>query len=118
MAELGKIDEGVDPDEARELQDALDALNEEDPPDHVVPFFVANFRHPCSGARQSKQLAGKGVSTAIDMKERYEVHASGKTALVYREGTCKRCRQVARSESGRAVDPEKRPPVSGRVGRA
>lgn len=118
MAELAKVDDGVDEGEARALQEDLDELNEREPVDHVVPFFVANFRHPCDAARQSKQLAGKGVSTAIDMKERYVLSESERTALVYREGSCKRCGQTARSERGRAVDPAKRPPVSGRVGRA
>lgn len=113
-------------DEAqRILQDFLDNLNGEDPPHHDVPAFLANYRHPCTRARQSAKLGGKGVSTAIDLKERYVLLSDAdpsapdgsEYALVYREGKCKRCGQVARSRTARVVLTSERPPISGRVAR-
>jgi hypothetical protein len=113
---IPKMDEGVDPAVAQELQDRLDRLNETSVAEHNVPHFLASYRHACEGARQSK-LAGKGVSTNIDTGELYVEHADGVHALLYREGTCKKCHQVARSKQGRVVLIAQRPPVSNRVAR-
>lgn len=112
-------------DPASTLQGLLDRVNAEDPPHHDVPPILANFRHPCTRARQSAKLGGKGVSTAIDLKERYVLLSEadptapdgGEYALVYREGRCKRCGQVARSRTGRVVLTAERPPIAGRVAR-
>lgn len=122
----------VPADVAAALQAHLDRINEADPPDHDTPPHIAIYRHPCDRARQSKGLAGKGVSTAIDLKERYvtlgeaETAATGMPAespwalayaIIYREGKCKKCGQTARSLVGRAVETASRPPVSGRMAR-
>lgn len=121
------------PDEvALALQRRLDQINQDDPVAHHPMWQLALFRHPCPKARQSLQLAGKGVSTAIDLKERYLVVAEafpddqqllaldpdGAYALLFREGTCNRCKAKARSTIGCAVEIAKRPPISGRVARA
>jgi hypothetical protein len=110
----------------------LDEMNATDPADYDPMPLQALFRHPCKKARQSHGLAGKGVSTAIDLKERYvpmtevaenrgvtfpSTSTGERVALVYREGKCKKCGQTARSSRARLVLTSSRPPVSGRVGR-
>jgi hypothetical protein len=118
---------GVDEDLARLLQEGLDGLNEADPPVMFVPHFLNNPRHECTGARQSKNVGGKGISTATDTKERYvkgwegtkriDATQDDEVAIIYREGKCKKCGAVVRSETGRVVLTEKRPPATGRVAR-
>jgi len=113
------------------LQAGLDALNEAYPPAYSAGTHGANFRHPCLKARQAK-MTGKGVSTAIDLKERYvtsweyhdvrdlvpvENEEGAEYAILYREGTCKHCRETARSKVGRVVETATRPPLFGRVSR-
>lgn len=119
--DAGRIPEEV----ARALQDYLDEVNAAAPADLSVPPFLANTRHSCKKARQSAH-AGKGVSTAMQLKERY-VSAEdtslpgddlGSYAIVYREGACKKCGTTARSLQGRVVLTAERPPIEGRVGRA
>lgn len=130
---IPQMDDGVDPQIAQALQDGLDALNAYDPPQHIAPNFLANFRHLCAKARQA-QAKGTGVSTAITLKERYvtgwERTDSGRVlartdyvsvpthAILYREGRCVKCGDVARSDVGRVVLTAQRPPVEGRVARA
>jgi hypothetical protein len=130
---IPQMDDGVDPTIAQLLQDGLDRLNAESPPQHVAPNFLANFRHLCTKARQA-QAKGTGVSTAITLKERYvtgwERTDSGRVlartdyvsvpthAILYREGRCAKCGDVARSDVGRVVLTAQRPPVEGRVARA
>lgn len=114
---------------ATELQAGLDRLNALDPPTYRPTALGANFRHLCTKARQAK-LTGKGVSTAITLKERYvtgwligddEIEPltdpDAEVAILYREGTCKSCREVARSPQGRVVLTAERPPLEGRVSR-
>lgn len=116
-------------DETQRLQSGLDRLNAIDPPTYRPMSLSANFRHLCTKARQAK-MTGKGVSTAITLKERYvtgwvigddELEAlhddNAEFAILYREGTCKSCREVARSVQGRVVRTAERPPLEGRVGR-
>lgn len=131
------IDDGVPEGVARQLQDGLDKLNELKPAHYDPPPFLANYRHLCTKARQAAHT-GKGVSTAIDLKEQYVtswektadshddeqvISISGKQdpddeyAILYREGSCKSCGEVARSKKGRVVLTSERPPVYGRVGR-
>ncbi len=98
-----------------ELQEALRSINEEHPAQMDPLPFLANIRHTCPKARGAK--AGRGVSTAIQLHERYLEHEDEVHALVYREGTCKKCGSVARSSKGFVVVIEDRPPVYGRVGR-
>lgn len=116
--------------EMTELQRGLDLYNEQNPPAYNPPALLANYRHLCEKARQAK-ATGKGVSTAIDLKERYVTawfHSpngnvepaedpNSELAIIYREGSCKACRKVARSAVGRIVNVTERPPVSGRVAR-
>lgn len=120
------VSEALIPEDiSRALQDHLDALNAENPPDIQVPPFLANTRHSCKKARQSAH-AGKGVSTAMQLKERYvtlaslrpEAEGGDEYAILYREGRCKKCGTTARSEQGRTVLTAERPPIEGRVGRA
>lgn len=88
---------------AESFQRGLDALNEQDPPKYAPLPFQANFRHACMKARQA-QHTGRGVSTAIDLKERYVTHwdqredgtlfpveneDDAEYAVLYREGRCK-----------------------------
>jgi transposase InsO family protein len=111
------------------LQHGLDMYNEENPPAFSPPPLLANYRHLCTKARQAK-ATGKGVSTAIDLKEKYVfgwsmegdtikpiLEGDGEWAIVYREGSCKSCKLVARSKSGRIVRTDERPPAQGRVAR-
>lgn len=109
-----------------ELQAGLDKLNADDPPDYWPSALLANFRHPCMKARIAKRT-GRPVSTAIDLKEvyltRWEesvplIDPDDEFAMIYRQGTCKSCGQVARSKTGRFVRTAERPPVYGRVSRA
>lgn len=105
----------IDPKMAEELQKVLDNINAKEPPQIDPLPFLANIRHTCLKARGAKN--GRGVSTAIQLHERYLEHADGVHALVYREGVCKKCGSLARSSKGRVVLIEERPPVYGRVGR-
>ena len=114
---IPQMDDGVDPAIAQLLQDGLDALNTFDPPQHIAPNFLANFRHLCAKARQA-QAKGTGVSTAITLKERYVVDEGETHAILYREGRCAKCKDVARSDVGRVVLTARRAPVEGRVARA
>jgi hypothetical protein len=138
---IPQMDEGVDPDVAQVLQAGLDTLNALVPPQHIAPNFLGNFRHLCMAARQAK-MTGKGVSTAITLKEKYIVgwevsevtdgtgfvvdrhifahtDTPGSThAIIYREGKCVKCKDIARSDVGRVVLIADRPPVEGRVARA
>lgn len=123
-------DETVPDEVAQQLQEGLDALNEQDPARYHPMPVGANFRHMCEKARQAKHT-GKGVSTAIDLKERYvtgwettdgnvvpaENADTAEYAILYREGRCKSCKELARSKEGRIVRTADRPPVLGRVGR-
>jgi hypothetical protein len=111
-----QTDPGTDSNVALGLQAQLDAINAESPAKHNVPFFLASYRHACVSARQSAQ-AGKGVSTNIDCPEKYLESDDGTHAIIYREGTCKRCRERARSTRGRVVLTSERPPAQGRVTR-
>lgn len=123
--------DGVEDEIAYELQAGLDDLNEADPPSFYSPHFIANPRHECTGARQA-EATGKGVSTAIDTKECYvtgwEKHKdpltvkplydeTAKVALIYRQGRCKKCKNLTRSEVGRVVLVDERPPSEGRMAR-
>lgn len=123
-------DDGVPDAEAERLQSGLDWLNKANPPEYFAGTLGANFRHLCLKARQAK-LTGKGVSTAIDLKERYvtswrpmgavvipvEAEENAAYAILYREGVCKSCRSIARSGEGRVVSTSTRPPLQGRVAR-
>lgn len=99
-------------------EDTLADLNQADPPDYVVPFFLAVLRHICS--------AKKGRSIAIECKERYLISPiyesegvpAGRFGFVFREGFCRGCGHTARSRVGRVVDGWERPPVTGRVARS
>lgn len=135
-----EVMKGVEQEVAVALQDGLNALNVADPPAIFVPHFLSNPRHECTKARQS-EVTGKGVSTATDTKE---VYASGfgpaatgprtgskdvpedlaphydpdaVAAIIYREGRCKKCKTLVRSEIGRVVSTSERPPMTGRVAR-
>lgn len=96
----------------------LDQHNADNPPTHVVPDFIALFRHLCS--------ARHGRSTAMELKEIYvpspiyPEHGveAGRFGFIYREGRCRGCGQSARSGEGRIVDGRQRPPISGRVARS
>lgn len=128
---IPQMDEGVDPYIAQQLQNGLDLLNAEVPAQHVAPNFLGNFRHLCMKARQA-QTTGKGVSTAITLKERYVVGwdndiplyvmaittTDNTHAILYREGRCGKCKDIARSDVGRVVLIKDRPPMEGRVARA
>lgn len=100
-----------------------------------APAFLSNVRHACPKARQSAKLGGKGVSTAIGLKERYvtlrdaidqlpDEEAEAWTdeeldgwAMVWREGRCARCGIRVRSKEHREVQVLKRPPITGRMAR-
>ena len=109
------MDPGVDPEKASLLQAGLDALNETNPPDLNAPVVLALIRHGCPKARQARS-AGRAVSVAINLSERYEPDEFGH-AIIYREGVCPKCSQVARSKVGRVVLVSARPPITGRVAR-
>lgn len=99
-----------------ELQAALDERNESSPPDMDAPAILGKMRHDCTKARLSGP-EGRKVSTALDLKEIYWLSDDGVFALVFREGKCTHCGQVARSKKGRVYEAAKRPPLQGRVGR-
>jgi hypothetical protein len=109
-------------EEAERLELWLKQLNAGDPPDHTPPWFSGRYRHACPNARIARHT-GKPVSTAIDLKERYETPESAgigsrrDIAIIFREGTCKWCKQTARSEDGLVVFVSHRPPLDGRVAR-
>lgn len=100
-----------------ELQVALDTRNATDPPDIWAPAILANIRHGCVKARLSGP-EGRAVSTALDLHEVYLVSTDGSHAMLFREGRCTRCRQLARSRMGRLVKTTDRPPLYGRVARS
>jgi hypothetical protein len=50
-------------------------------------------------------------------KEDLDVEWLDSFAIIYREGTCSRCGQTARSKVGRIVATAERPPLEGRVSR-
>jgi hypothetical protein len=97
-------------EEARaELQPQLDKLNNVTPPDYVPLPVSGSFRHKCAAKRN--------VSRPIDLKEQRLVTTDGIWAGLFKEGKCKFCGQVARSDTMRIVVADKRPPLSGRVAR-
>lgn len=108
-----------------ELQAGLDSLNASDPPLYWPSALLAIYRHPCPESRIAKRT-GRPVSTAIDLKEMYATEwvaagwrasADDELAILFRQGQCKACKQVARSRKGRIVKTADRPPVMGRVSR-
>lgn len=116
------------------LQAHLDDLNRVSPPTYDPPWTSAVFRHPCAKSRLAKHT-GRATSTAISLTERYvtlrEVLSLDSPdvapieldpmlddfAIIFREGTCGRCGQTARSRVGRIVATAERPPLEGRVSR-
>ena len=112
------------------LQAHLDGLNENRPPDYDPPWTSAVFRHPCPKSRIAKHT-GRATSAALPLVERYvilrevlivpdedlDVEWLDAFAIIFREGTCGRCGQTARSKVGRIVATAERPPLEGRVGR-
>lgn len=99
-------------------QAQLLASIEADPPDHLVPNFLAYYRHTCP--------AREGRSTALELREVYVASpsypeqgvAAGRFAFIYKQGSCRGCGQTARSRAGRLVDAWERPPIAGRVARS
>lgn len=122
-------------------QDALTATHQTNPPTHVVPNLLANFRHLCPKRHN--------ISTAMELKEVYVFSPAylvqGETAqeiavndlpaelsgqsmehtlftvvsarrfgFIYKEGACRGCGQTARSDIGRIVDARERPPLARR----
>ncbi len=108
--------------------------NQEQPPSFVVPVFIGVYRHNCAGRG--------GRSTELALTERYVLSPAfevvdignqrvarhivegshpegsvivpeGRFAFLYREGTCRSCGLTARSESGRLIEAEERPPIHG-----
>jgi hypothetical protein len=96
------------------LQAVLDQKNADAPPDHIVPTVIAIFRHECTAARGAKE--DHGISSALDLHERYVIDTDPAYGMLYREGKCK-CGVTARSREGRFVETSKRPPITGRVAR-
>lgn len=100
------------------VQARLDALNSMDPPTYNALTFIAVFRHLCP-ARDLR-------SSALELKEIYVASPiypehgvpPGRFGFIYRQGRCRGCGHTARSESGRLVDGQQRPPISGRVARS
>lgn len=92
----------------------LSRLNATNPPHYVVPSYLAAYRHLCPKRRN--------LSTAIELKECYilspifsaEGISEGRFGYIYREGRCLNCGRLARSASGRLVDGQERPPLTGR----
>lgn len=101
-----------------ERQAVLVELNRLDPPVFCVPVFIGIYRHLC--------VARENRSTAIELFERYFLSPKypefgvpeERFGFLYREGECRGCGQVARSDTGRLVDALVRPPVTGRVSRS
>ncbi len=85
------------------------------PPTHVVPNFLALYRHNCP--------ARDGRSTALELKEMYRKSLAdgdvpaGRFGFLWREGRCRHCGATASSRAGRLVDAHRRPPIVGRVNR-
>ena len=116
------------------LQGHLDDLNTIYPPDYDPPWTSSVFRHPCAQSRIAKHT-GRATSAALTLNERYvtlrEVFSHDSPdvapveldpvlddyAIIFREGTCGRCGQKARSSIGRVVLTAERPPLEGRVSR-
>lgn len=98
------------------FQDHLDDINNKDTPEYIPPHFLSIYRHPCPEQRN--------VSKAIDLYERYltaeDIERSDLApwAFIWKEGSCRKCKQTARSSKGLLVNTDKRPPISGRVARA
>lgn len=95
------------------VQNELLATFETDPPTHVVPNFIAMFRHKCS--------ARGGRSSPLELKEVYKFSpAHGpvparRFGFIYKEGKCRYCGNTARSRAGRLVDAHVRLPLSWRT---
>lgn len=109
----------------QQLQAGLDALNAALPPDMWLPHYIGQARHGCLGHRLS-QGGTRAVSSPLEVREVYAygwaengapVTQGSGLALLYKEGRCRRCGYVGRSETGRIVDDSQRPPLSGRVTR-
>ncbi len=111
-----------------ELIAGLDALNASSPADFSPPPFLASYRHLCMGTLLARRT-GRGVSEALDLKERYvtswapdgtprEAEEGAELAIIYREGTCRKCKLTARSAAGQVVRCSERSPLHGRVARA
>jgi len=113
-------------------QEALDSLNETEPPVLLVLPFGRHFRHECSSRG--------GRSTSFELKEHYDLNpdiwvcycsmlgehsgsfphwdcqggrvlaASGIIAWIWKEGKCA-CGLTARSHAGFVVDARERPPL-------
>lgn len=100
-----------------DVADALQAdLTAQPAADLVVPWFLASVRHECA-ATPMAQRQGRSTSASLALAERYVLDTSGEYALLYREGSCRRCGLTARSDRGRAVIVADRPPLTGRVAR-
>lgn len=127
-----------------QAQADLDALCATDPPDHTVPNVLAVLRHACParGNRSSSlelteiyryspgflvETAGDGTLTVHEHHPAADTPAdipadmfvgtqipAGRFGFIYRTGRCRRCRQTARSPTGRLTDGWGRPPLHGR----
>lgn len=110
---------------AETLYQQLVDVHEAKPATYDPPAFLSSFRHKC--AKQND------ISKPIDLDEIYvtdtettdltlpspdgDQDVTVTIAMIYREGTCKKCKCIARSRSPIFVDSAARPPLTGRMAR-
>jgi hypothetical protein len=118
----------------------LDQLNRDDPPTFTVPPILAIYRHNCAGrddrstALELREIylaspeyrvylhdrqvvaapAGEALSLAWLTHASVERIPPGRLGFIYRQGRCRRCGATARSQYGRIVDSNIRPPLLAR----
>lgn len=115
----------------------LDALNVEQRPHYTVPPVIPSYRHQCdqreflstslelrevyvASPRLVVETDEQGVSVAYVYAEHrpnrdmdsWQMPA-GRFGYIYREGRCRHCGRIARSNVGRIVDAWQRPPITG-----
>lgn len=128
-----------------DAQARLDQLNRTYPPDFTVPHFLASLRHECWGRDRTAALdlreiyqtspdfevlgsdtswlvLPREVVSVVDWPQGIEgghvTVAAGRFGFFYREGVCRDCGSSARSDRGRLVLAEERPPLRREQGHA
>jgi len=103
----------VTPPAVLELQAQFAELSATEPAKYNIGVVqLGSYRHPCTVRGSANR------QRSLDLEENYVLAEDGSVAMIYREGRCKTCKQIARNSIPLFVDPTVRPPLKGRVGRA
>jgi len=93
----------------------------EDPPTYTVLPVSGQYRHECprrqgrSTALSLHEVYVRSPQTDIAEPDGKTTVPAGRFAFIFREGRCRFCGQIARSNRGRLVDASQRHPLLGRV---